>query len=482
MTTLVRARPDALAAAALTVAGAAIRFATLDRQSFWFDELVTVRLVRRSFGGMLSTIPHSEATPYLYYVLAWPWARVFGAGEVGLRSLSALAGTATVPVVYAAGATLCSRAVGLVAAALVSVEPFLVWYSQEARSYALLTFFAALGFLFFARALRGGRADVAGWAVASALALATHYFAVFLVAPEAAWLILRGRERRSATVASLVPLAVFAAHVPLMLEQRSSGASSARSALSSRASGVPKDLTVGYRFPLELAGSVVASVLLAVGFVLIARTRGRQRQGALVAGGLALVATAVPYLLAVGGADYLAARNLVAVVVPAAVCVAAGFATSRPAVIAGAGLCIVFLAITLAVSFDAAYGRTDWRGAAHALGSSNTQRAIVVIPAINARLWRIYLPGLQELQSDEAAVREIDAVGVATQGGFSTGAVKPPPPRVETPPAGFRHAGIRRTATYTIVRYRASRTIRVSRDDLLRFGLTDIPSGILLQR
>jgi len=44
---------------------------------------------------MLHAIPHSEATPYLYYVLAWPWTHVFGSGEVGIRSLSALAGTVT---------------------------------------------------------------------------------------------------------------------------------------------------------------------------------------------------------------------------------------------------------------------------------------------------------------------------------------------------------------------------------------------------
>jgi hypothetical protein len=144
-------------------------------------------------------------------------------------------------------------------------------------------------------------------------------------------------------------------------------------------------------------------------------------------------------------------------------------------------LCALFLAITLSVSFDASYGRTDWRGAAHAIGPARTRRAIVVIPAISARLWRFYLPGLHELQHPDARVDEIAVVGVATQGGFSTGAVKPPPPHVATPPTGFRLAGVDRTATYTIVRYRAHAPIRVSRPDLLRLGLTTIPSGLLLQ-
>lgn len=83
---------------ALTVLAGVLRFATLDVQSFWLDESVTVGLVREDLGGMLSAIPDSESTPPLYYVLAWGWAKLFGTGEVGLRSLSALFGTATVPV------------------------------------------------------------------------------------------------------------------------------------------------------------------------------------------------------------------------------------------------------------------------------------------------------------------------------------------------------------------------------------------------
>ena len=119
-------------------------------------------------------------------MLAWGWAKAFGTGEFGLRSLSALFGAATVPVAYCIGRELASRRAGLIAAALVAVNPMLIWYSQEARSYALLVFFGAVSLLFFVRALRtrDGR-DLALWALASALALCSHYFAVFAVAIEA---------------------------------------------------------------------------------------------------------------------------------------------------------------------------------------------------------------------------------------------------------------------------------------------------------
>ena len=151
---------------------------------------MTVSLVQLDFGSMLETIHDSEATPYLCYMLAWPWAQVFGLGEVGLRSLSALVGAAIVPVTYGAGAVLVSRRVGLVAAALVSVHPFLVWYAQEARSYSLFALLAACTVLFFGHALRAEtRWSYLVWAIASSLAIATHYFVVFLVLPEIVWLL-----------------------------------------------------------------------------------------------------------------------------------------------------------------------------------------------------------------------------------------------------------------------------------------------------
>jgi hypothetical protein len=157
------------------------------------------------------------------------------------------------------------------------------------------------------------------WAVASALAIATHYFAIFLVAPMAIW--------RRWLVPALIPAVVLAAHIPLLLDQRHSGQSVAQSALRSRIAGIPKDLVVGYSFPAELAGSLLAGALVVVGLVLLF-TCSKSR-GAYVAGTLAAVAVVVPIVLAVGGADYVIARNMIAAVVPAAVCLGAGYAVGR---------------------------------------------------------------------------------------------------------------------------------------------------------
>ena len=113
----------------------------------------------------MDAVGFSESAPPLYYALAWLWTQVTGTGEFGLRSLSALAGVATVPVAYLLGAELRGRRAGLVAAALVAVNPMLLWYSQEARAYALLRPAPrALAALLRARAATAaGRRDLVAW-------------------------------------------------------------------------------------------------------------------------------------------------------------------------------------------------------------------------------------------------------------------------------------------------------------------------------
>jgi mannosyltransferase len=213
-------RAEAIGIGAILVVAALVRFWGIGSQSFWFDEVVTAQLVQEPFGHMLSTIPNSESTPYLYYVLLWLWAQAFGHGEAALRSLSALAGVVTVAAVWAGARELVSRRAGLAAGALAALNPFLVWYSQEARAYALLACLCAVSFWLFARALRPPTGRVlAWWAVASALALATHYFAAFVVVPEAiALAVLAGRTRAWALACGGIGLAALAL-VPLAAQQ-----------------------------------------------------------------------------------------------------------------------------------------------------------------------------------------------------------------------------------------------------------------------
>ena len=112
---------------------------------------------------MLHTVASIETTPPLYFVLIWVWAKAFGTGEVALRSISPLAGVAVVPIAYLCARELLDRRAGLIAAALVAVNPFMIWYSQEARAYMLLTASPARRFCAFLRALARPVAAQSGW-------------------------------------------------------------------------------------------------------------------------------------------------------------------------------------------------------------------------------------------------------------------------------------------------------------------------------
>jgi len=221
---LVRARSRTFwIVAGLTVLAATLRFATLGMQAYHHDEIVTAsRVLRDGFWHAMEAVGFSESAPPLYYALAWFWTQLTGTGEVGLRSVSALAGVATVPVTYLLGAELRGRRAGIIAAALVAVNPMLLWYSQEARSYALLVLLTVAAALYFVRALDGNRRrDFTGWGVFSALALATHYFAIFPILLEAIWLLWR--RRREAMAGLWVVVLAGLALAPLAIHQMSLG-------------------------------------------------------------------------------------------------------------------------------------------------------------------------------------------------------------------------------------------------------------------
>jgi hypothetical protein len=436
--------------ALITALAAALRFWHLGSQSYWLDESFTVDLVGRSFGNMLSTIPQSESTPPLYYVLAWVWAKVFGTGEAGLRSLSALIGTATVPLAWrVARESFDSARVALLAAALVAVNPYFVWFSQEARSYALLVLTTTLTLLFLGRALREpSRRTLALWAGSAVLALLTHYFAGFVVVGEAAWLVY-ARRRRDAVIASAAVAAAGVALIPLALHQEATqhAAFIAAFDLGGRVADIPKKLVTGELGTFTPAIGPLAGAVAAAAIVYgVARAR-RVSLGLLA---VAALGAGLPLLLALAGSDYLLPRNVIGVYVPVILVVAAGLGLAGRAGLAGAAvLCAVALVVNVQVTGDARLQRTDWRDAAARLGPA--PKAIVVTPTWDQRALALYAGALRPLPLS-AAVAEVVTVAEGQPPRFATPA----------PPPGFREVERRKTATYLLIRYRAPRPANVT--------------------
>lgn len=377
----------AAAALALAVAvGAALRLFNIDLLSYWFDEAYTVEIVSYGLGHVLDTVPETEFTPPLYYLLAWAWGSFAGTEEAALRSLSAVFGISTVLAVYFAGRALVDVRTGVGAAALCAVNPLLVWYSQEARAYSLLALLSALSLLFLAMALRdaGDRRALVAWAAAAALALCTHYFAVFVIVPQAAWLLWSRRDRASLAAVGVVAAAGLALLV-LALEQKETALLGFldETPLSDRAWGVLTGLPGGRfadtppdRFPVEaalFAGALLLSPLS------LRRLDPQKRRGAVLALGLSAVAIGVPLALSPLGFDYVVSRNFIAAVPPlciglAAVLVAAG--ASRGGLLLLAAVLVVSL-VAVGRFSDESLRRADWREIDAWLGRQDPERVIV---------------------------------------------------------------------------------------------------------
>ena len=100
-----------------------------------------------------------------------------------------------------------------------------MWYSQEARAYGLFVLLAALAMLCFLRALRDPTAArMAAFALSGALALLSHYFAVFLLIPMVMWLLWAHADRLRALLPAIGALALVGlALLPLISAQGGHG-------------------------------------------------------------------------------------------------------------------------------------------------------------------------------------------------------------------------------------------------------------------
>ena len=456
--------------------GGLLRFATLGVQGFWLDEEVTVNLIQQGPTDLLRSVEGGESNPAVYYLLAGGWERVFGSSEFGVRSLSALAGTATIPVIYAAAKSLGSRRAGLIAAGLAATSPLLIWYSQEARNYAVLAFLAALSFLFFVRALDDrGQRWLWGWALASALALATHYFSVFLILPELAWLLFRRRGSRVDTALAAGAIAVVGiALLPLLATQRGRGDWIDEYSLLERLWQVPEHFLVGLQVPWQVVPPIVAAAVAAVVLYAAVRTGRLSRRAIAIPASVFAAGLAMLLIAVAAGNDYILSRNLLELWAPFAVAIALLLAVptlGRLGVATAVAICCVGVALAVWIPATPAAQRPDYDELAAELATADTDRLIVSQTSFSSPLV-LYLDGTRPATDDELTTSELvvieprptdnHAVGVCWWTSSCGGVDLEPPPPFEVPP-GFTLERSGQTPSFDYSVYTAPAPIAIER-------------------
>ena len=194
---------------AITAAGLAARLLFLGHQPLWRDEAFTAVVVRRPWGSMFDAV-RADSAPPLAYVFDHVVAGI-SSSPAGLRLVSAIAGAGAIPLGAAIGRRIAGARCALVSAALCAVAPALLLSARDARMYALATTLVMASCLALWRAIESpSRRRYGLYALVTALALYTDYFAALAVAAQIIALVaLRAGWRRVLTSLGAAALAGF---------------------------------------------------------------------------------------------------------------------------------------------------------------------------------------------------------------------------------------------------------------------------------
>jgi hypothetical protein len=267
------------------------------------DETLALFVGRKSISGLLDTVLDQRGGAPLHFVLAWVVAHA-GGGLVGLRLLSAIFATATVPVVGLLATRIAGRATALATTVICSASWMLLFHGVYGRMYSLFLFTSALSFLALLRATESRtRAAWALWVVAVLLCVAAHPYGALVLATQGVYVVLTRVPVRVvvpafATVAIVgIPFwrtdLVLAGRFDVGVAQGSSTLGSV-SSIASYLEIVAGDFTAGY------APVITIVLLLALaGFISLARRRPR---GAVLAAAVVVTPLAALILAKLGSA------------------------------------------------------------------------------------------------------------------------------------------------------------------------------------
>jgi mannosyltransferase len=166
----------------LTITGLILRLWHLGDVSFWLDETLTNYYSHRTPLEIWHIGTYGVNPPTFYWIEHI--MLYFGSGEIVLRLVPVLAGTCTIPVFYLLGREFYTRETGLVAAALLTVSTFHIYYSQEARPYTLFLLCFSIALIFYLRAWRTN--SKSAWmifGIFSALTCWAHLFGFVFIFP-----------------------------------------------------------------------------------------------------------------------------------------------------------------------------------------------------------------------------------------------------------------------------------------------------------
>jgi mannosyltransferase len=394
---------------------AGLRFYRLDAQSFWNDEGNSARIAERTIPLILEGAA-GDIHPPLYYLALHYWRALAGQSEFALRALSSVGGLGLVALIYVLGADAFGPWSGLAAALMAAINPFQVYYSQEARSYIWVAFLGAAAAYAALRWLenphRGGGLAAAGYVLGATAGLYTHYlFPITLIPINLIVLTLLLRRKALPRLGGwlglhLIIAVLYLPWAPTALHQLSGWPSSAGGA-SLESAGLDLLRLFSLGVTIKTADSAIA--LLGFGFLSLLglippRAGGRRAEGV----GLALVVLwlVIPVAAILVLGLYKEALLKFLVVASPAFCLLIGrglYQALAPRSAGGVGVrSVILLPAALSVGlilsfsyesldnlyFDPAYARADYREMARTIQAVARPGDGIILNAANQ--WEVF--------------------------------------------------------------------------------------------
>jgi mannosyltransferase len=230
-----RARLFDLAVIAIPCAVAAfLAFFEITARSLWLDEAATVAIVSQHGAALWHAMEHDGGNMLAYYALLHGVTALFGDGVLVIRFASALATVATVAITGLLARRLFDRRVALVAGLLTAVSLTLVYWGQDARSYALMVTFVVASYLAFLALLDarqgepGAGAASARWAwiayvAATVLAAYMSFEALLIVPAQLLALVWTGRRPVRSVISAVAVTGACCLPLLVLAERRGPG-------------------------------------------------------------------------------------------------------------------------------------------------------------------------------------------------------------------------------------------------------------------
>jgi len=183
--------------ALIILLAAFLRIYNLGKESLWYDETASIYSAEKSIYVLLGGCLQWHRNPPLHFLALKYWIDIFGDSEIAVRSLSAIFGVASIPLIFFLGRKFFSSRVGLIASFLLMISYFLIRYSQECRNYSMLVFFTLLSFYLLVQIIKShevGKWHFIFYFIVNTLLVYTHYFGLFIVAAQVFYFILTRRQ------------------------------------------------------------------------------------------------------------------------------------------------------------------------------------------------------------------------------------------------------------------------------------------------